>query len=694
MKSPSHLNKGDSPAASQHVAHFDSDTDRRLHARVSVDFAIDLEYELDGKFEKTSGIASGLAAKGVTVRLRTTVPIDIEVVVRFQIPGVEFPFQFTGRVAWAFTSRSGSLHGIQFVHLPTFHKEKFYRFLSGRLSSRSTVPERRLNENEIVSELIEFRSRSGKRIVGFHDHVLGSKFAEPVIVIPAAYGETKANAIHSAYYLAKNGFQVLRFDPTNHVGESEGEHEDYKLSTFVRDIHSAIDFVQARAPDARVGLLASSLAARAAIKAIGDDRRVSVLILVAPILNARDTLTRVQNEDVIQTVLDGEYPIHMNALGHDVKTESFLGDCVRGGFENLESTLMDLKRIACPISLILAEQDPWVNESDVKATIEAIDPSRRSLFFLPTMHKLKENPKEAKRAFRITVMQATLNLMNKTIQEFEVLEPRMRELGIEVRVERERSRYLTTFSNDDQRAFWSRYLKRFNYIYSIADYRELLDSVFNALGEFDRDATILDAGCGNGNFALWLARKIQDKRVPHPISYIGTDIVRDALEVARETITQAIDSVKSNLLSADSPINASFQQADLNVGLPFLDNSFDKVCCNLVISYLENYTVAVKELWRVLKPGGKLVITTLKKDADVSRIYRNFIEHATTAEEIEEAKNLLSNAGQIFLKETEGHFRFFEPAEFHAVLTNTIGINTVTIDYCFGDQALMFTLEK
>ena len=45
----------------------------------------------------------------------------------------------------------------------------------------------------------------------------------PLIIIPSAYAETKKDALHLSYYLVANGFQVLRYDNTNHTGESDAE---------------------------------------------------------------------------------------------------------------------------------------------------------------------------------------------------------------------------------------------------------------------------------------------------------------------------------------------------------------------------------------------------------------------------------------------------------------------------------------
>lgn len=49
---------------------------------------------------------------------------------------------------------------------------------------------------------------------------------------------------------------------------------------------------------------------------------------------------------------------------------------------------------------------------------------------------------------------------------------------------------------------------------------------------------------------------------------------------------------------------------DLNKKLPFQDASFDLVWCSEVIEHLENPRETAKEIKRILKPGGKYILTT------------------------------------------------------------------------------------
>jgi len=57
--------------------------------------------------------------------------------------------------------------------------------------------------------------------------------------------------------------------------------------------------------------------------------------------------------------------------------------------------------------------------------------------------------------------------------------------------------------------------------------------------------------------------------------------------------------------------NCNFKIVDLNAGhLPFPDNAFDLVTITEVVEHLENYHVIIREIYRVLKKNGQIIITT------------------------------------------------------------------------------------
>lgn len=94
---------------------------------------------------------------------------------------------------------------------------------------------------------------------------------------------------------------------------------------------------------------------------------------------------------------------------------------------------------------------------------------------------------------------------------------------------------------------------------------------------------LLDVGSGDGV----IARKIQDST--------GFRVV-------------AVDSVRKNV-SAARKKGITAKQADLNKGLPFNENSFDCVLAGEILEHLFDPESLLAEFKRVLKPGGKVIVS-------------------------------------------------------------------------------------
>jgi SAM-dependent methyltransferase len=118
-----------------------------------------------------------------------------------------------------------------------------------------------------------------------------------------------------------------------------------------------------------------------------------------------------------------------------------------------------------------------------------------------------------------------------------------------------------------------------------AAYRALIDGVhaedvaFEAVAEA-RPRTVLDAGCGTGEFAERIRRELGAE-------VYALDLSSRMVEL---TIARGVDA----------------QPGDLHA-LPFPDGTFDVVVANWVLHHLESVELGVGELARVLRPGGRLV---------------------------------------------------------------------------------------
>jgi ubiquinone/menaquinone biosynthesis C-methylase UbiE len=101
--------------------------------------------------------------------------------------------------------------------------------------------------------------------------------------------------------------------------------------------------------------------------------------------------------------------------------------------------------------------------------------------------------------------------------------------------------------------------------------------------------------------------------------------------------TKQIGAISPNLIATDISQNYLIKAKSYNPysimdyiccpaeKLPFDNNSFDKILMSEVIEHLTDWQKGIEEAKRILKPGGKLIITTPNKYS-----YLNFLTHSKT----------------------------------------------------------------
>jgi ubiquinone/menaquinone biosynthesis C-methylase UbiE len=102
--------------------------------------------------------------------------------------------------------------------------------------------------------------------------------------------------------------------------------------------------------------------------------------------------------------------------------------------------------------------------------------------------------------------------------------------------------------------------------------------------------TVLDVAAGTGEPGLTIAGIIKDGKV------VITDLAEDMLDIARENA------------SKKGITNYQITPCDV-CAMPFEDDSFDAVSCRFGFMFFPDMLMAVKEMARVLKPGGRLAAT-------------------------------------------------------------------------------------
>jgi ubiquinone/menaquinone biosynthesis C-methylase UbiE len=109
--------------------------------------------------------------------------------------------------------------------------------------------------------------------------------------------------------------------------------------------------------------------------------------------------------------------------------------------------------------------------------------------------------------------------------------------------------------------------------------------------ELQSVSRVLDVGCGIGHWGRVLLPVL-----PQAARIVGVDFEKKSIEKARE-------------IAHTLGISHRLQYDVANAReLPFPDNSFDMVTCQTLLIHIDDVPAALREMHRVLKPGGLLAV--------------------------------------------------------------------------------------
>ena len=114
--------------------------------------------------------------------------------------------------------------------------------------------------------------------------------------------------------------------------------------------------------------------------------------------------------------------------------------------------------------------------------------------------------------------------------------------------------------------------------------------------------TVLDLGSGAGIDAFLSANKVTKSG-----KVIGIDMTDEMLDKAR---TYAL---------VGNYTNVEFRKGDIEKNIPVNDEAIDVVISNCVINLTSDKTSAFKEVYRILKKGGRMVISDLVTDKEIEQ---------------------------------------------------------------------------
>ena len=129
----------------------------------------------------------------------------------------------------------------------------------------------------------------------------------------------------------------------------------------------------------------------------------------------------------------------------------------------------------------------------------------------------------------------------------------------------------------------------------------------NPIGKAELKAgeTVLDLGSGAGFDAFLAAQQVRESG-----KVIGVDMTHEMIEKAR------VNAEKLNMS------NVEFRKGEIE-NLPVPDNSVDVVISNCVINLSPNKSAVFGEIYRSLKPGGRIVISDILRSGEMPEEIRS-----------------------------------------------------------------------
>jgi hypothetical protein len=269
----------------------------------------------------------------------------------------------------------------------------------------------------------------------------------PLIVIPPQFEKTIRTNLTTMLYLINNGFNVLRFDNRNHNGNSTGRIQDYSLGGAYDDLVEVVNFIK-EDPNVEtengMGILGISIASRIIYRYLSLNKNVfDVFVSLAGVVNMKYTLNSILGYDIVQEYLsepNRDFGIK-KLLKYPIDYNNFLHNLVNVSLHTLESTQMDIDRIVTPISLIVSENDKWIDYNECSEAFKNNADILVEMFKLPGAgHELYKNPQSAEVALN-KIVELFRSHWNMTNENYIIHKPEITEIISLNKLERERERF-------------------------------------------------------------------------------------------------------------------------------------------------------------------------------------------------------------------------------------------------------------
>ena len=372
-------------------------------------------------------------------------------------------------------------------------------------------------------------------------------------------------------------------------------------------------------------------------------------------------------------------------------------DAIANGLAFLDDARRDLAVTEVPITWFAGAHDAWMELDRVIDILSHGRVDNRRLVVIPTGHQLRTS-RQALEVFQSIAREIGRMTLGADLRS--VL-PDL--VAMEERRELERRR--RSVPAVDLRGFWHDYLVGRDGSVGIelqvntSYYRRFMAEQIEALRLRSGDR-VADLGSGTGAFVLQLVEKGD---LDSPLTVHQFDFVREGLERARKRFD---GSSPSNGLSVHY-VETTLDVRPGCLSVPARAQSYDAVLASLLLGYVGDPIELLHEIRRILRPGGRLVLSNMRRDGDISNIFqeglaelRQGLGRERLGDEGSEvldaaARNLLNEGARLLELEESGTFRFWDPDEL-ASMVRGAGFRKVRTSLSYGEppQIVVLSAER
>lgn len=595
--------------------------------------------------------------------------------------------------------------GICFDQLTPFEEREVNRVIAQHTGS-STDLAGITGRSSITSTRRECRNARGQMIAVTDDrarHQISP--SAPIILIIPGFGMTQTDYMPLSFFLAASRFRVLRYDHTNHVGQSDGDILQITLCSMQSDLQSILDFIRATWPSAPLTLFAENIAARVAVKVMAQSKSADQLFLLNPVLDIDTALSTVYKPDAVGSYRQGVRRGITNLWGLNVNFDQFVGDAIAGGYTTATSSMVDFARLTIPPVILTS---PGIHHPHE----EIFGPQDRSLSVMGTAPVIVPLQTDVSResgtyderhamAFQ-TIFKLISTPMISNAPSIQVHEPNRRDVQRQQQLEQERIRMRHHVSQAMRSALWVAHLAQLPQLGNHPDYWALENKLYRRLFPLDPGTSVLDLGCGEGYLARIMLTD-QTYRSAHrsgppadPLRYIGVGYSQESLVLAERLFhlfAQELPRPLTTTFSTDGLVETSWLHTNWNSPLPLIEESIQRILCHLSLSFSPSPLHSLRQMLRILHQDGQAVITVFQPHTDLATLFHRHFRTTGQDESVAPAQIILHHLGRLREAIRHGLLHSYEPNELTRLLTHA-GAGPIQLVPILSDQLLLAIVRK